>query len=380
MSFLFGLSPEQRELQAALRRVLEKEYDSEALRRVIASDSRFAVALWTQLAAVGTFGIALAEAHDGSGQGIMDVVAVMEVLGRMPVAAPVLETLVAGQLIARLGTDAHRSEWLSRIANGRCIATLAIDEPSRFWTRESVQAEGILDDGRLRLAGRKTRVPYAHIADLVLCVVRSREAGPLRCVLLERSQIEGRFEILDSMDDTYAQCTLDLEGLVVPATQAFPLDGGDIFEEAQSLVNLLGAAEMVGCMERALELLLGYARERQQFGKPIGSYQAMKHRCADLLTDLEAVRGSVWYAGWALHERQDDRAIAVSSAKAYASEAGVRFMEKALQSFGAIGFTWEHDIHFHLKRAKRLETCAGDAGFHRERIARILFGPSTVVA
>ena len=373
MSYLFGLSSDQRELQHALRRMLDHEYGSEAMRVAVASPLRFAEPAWKQLADLGTLGIACTEAHGGSGLGMTDLVAVMETLGRMPLAAPLAESFVATHLLNRFGTDAQKANWLPRIAGGSCIATIAVDEPDSYWSAQGVCAKALSGPEGLELFGRKVRVPYAHIADLVVCSVRSGIYDAPQWVLLERADLEGRVEVHDALDDTYALCEVKLDGHTVPRSHELTSGAEEAsWSEAQDVLNLLCSAELVGSMERALELLLGYAKERVQFGKPIGSYQAMKHRCADMLIDLEAVRGATYYAGWAVQERQSDRAMAVSSAKAYAADAAVRCAEKALQSFGAIGFTWEHDIHFHLKRSRRLEMQAGDARFHRERIARSL--------
>lgn len=376
-TFNFGLSAEQQELRHSLRRFLDAECAMPAIRKVVDSPDRYAREIWRGLAEQGLLGIAITEAQGGSGLGCTDLAAVCEQLGRVPLPLPYVETITAASLIRHLGTGQQQARYLPKIAAGECVATLATDEPGGFWDAQAIQATATLIDGRYCFSGSKLWVPYAHVADLIICVVRTSskdgaEAG-IGLFAIEPQPCELRIRQLDGMDDTFVVCELDLDGLSLDIDSLLGSinHGAAALAEAQGLAMVLASAEMTGNMERCLELIVAYSKERSQFGKLIGSYQALKHRCADMLTELEAVRGSVWYAAWSMQQQLPDAALAASSAKAYASDAAVRAAETSLQSFGAIGFTWEHDIHFYLKRARRLEKTLGDATYHRERIAAL---------
>lgn len=375
--FNFGLNIEQQELRGSLRRFLDDQCSIPAIRRIVDEPDRFASAIWRGLAEQGLLGIAIAEAQGGSGLGCTDLAVVAELLGRAPLPLPYLETITAASLIGEAGNADQQARYLPRIAAGECVATLAIDEPTGFWDAQAIQASAEFVDGRYRLTGNKLWVPYAHVADLIVCAVRTTPGDDadqgISLFAIESPQSGLQARLLEGMDDTFALCELNLDGLSLEAGALIgPRDRGwEIWCQARQQACVLASAELIGTMERALEMIVAYSKERSQFGKLIGSYQALKHRCADMLTELEAVRGSVWCAAWAQQHRMPDAEIAVSSAKAYASDAAVRATETSLQSFGAIGFTWEHDIHFYLKRARRLQMAFGDAVHHRERIAAL---------
>jgi alkylation response protein AidB-like acyl-CoA dehydrogenase len=373
--FHFGLNADQQALQTSVRRYAEVECALPAVRKIVEASDRFSTSLWQGIGELGLIGVGIPEEYGGSGLGCVDTMAVTESLGRVPFPGPYLETVVVAYLIANSGTDVQKASYLQRLAVGQLVATYAIDEPGGYWNADAVQASAVRAGENYRLQGSKLWVPYANVAELIICAVRTSrhensEAG-ISLIALDPKQLKNQINVLDSMDDTYHLCEIDLNGVVVaPAQFIGEKDHGwEIWVEARRLATVLASAEMVGGMEKCLEMTVAYSKERVQFGKPIGSYQAIKHRCADMLMDLEASRGSVYYAAWALQNRGMDVDVAVSSAKASASDAYVRVAERALQTFGAIGFTWEHDIHFYLKRAKRLEVTLGDATFHREHIA-----------
>lgn len=374
----FGLDPEQLELKASLRKYLDGECSLAKTRKIIETPTRFAGAEWRELASLGFAGISIPETFGGSGLGPCHLVAAMEEAGRCILPAPYLETVAVAELISQAGSESQKRGWLPDIVKGDCVATFAIDEPEGAWDASAIRASAMQSGDGYVLKGTKMWVPFAHVADLIVCAV-GIEAGTeatddIGLVALSARKLGARVRVLDTVDDCYPLCELTLDGLIVSAADFIgPIGGGwESWGHARRIATVLASAQLVGGMDRSLEMLVSFSKERMQFGKPIGSYQAMKHRCADLLADLEVVRGSVYYAAWSLQERSADMDIAVASAKAASSDAAVRSAEKALQSFGAIGFTWEHDIHFYLKRAKRLELTLGDATFHREQLASYL--------
>lgn len=373
----FGLSDQQKELTSSLRRYLDARCSTAELRKIYATPARFSEQVWRELADLGVLGLAVPQEYGGSGLGCIDLVAVCECLGRSLLPVPVIETLAVAHLIAKAGNEQQKKQYLPAIVRGELVATYAVDEADSFWSLEGIQARAVGEGRQFRLQGRKMWAPYLMPAGLVVVAALTPQTADrmssVSLLCLDQEMTQSRVEILDAMDDTYQLGTLSLDGLLVPDSNIVGAAGGGLsaWEEVRRLVSVLVSAELVGLMEKSLEEVVAYSKTRTQFGKPIGSYQAVKHRCADILSDLEGVRGSVYYAAWALQQDLPDLEISISSAKAYASDAAVRTCEKALQTFGAIGFTWEHDIHFYLKRARRLEMSMGDASFHRERVAQL---------
>lgn len=371
----FGLNSDQQALKATLRRYLENECPMALTREIINSPNRYSEKSWRELSELGFIGLGIPEAHGGSALTCPDIVAMSEELGRTVLPAPYIETLTVADLIARAGSDEQKSRLLADISAGHCVASFAADEPEAYWNAGRPQTTATRSGERYVLAGRKMWVPFAHVADIVICPVRMVSDGDhIGLVALRAKRLGARIRILDTIDDAYPLCSLTLDDLIVGEADFIgrPEDVADHWQRTMQLATLLSSAQLIGGIERCLEMLVGFSKERSQFGKLIGSYQAIKHRCADILTALEAARGSVYYAAWAMQEDADDLEIAISSAKAFASDAAVRSAETCLQSFGAIGFTWEHDIHFYLKRAKRVEMSLGDAAFQRERIAALI--------
>lgn len=372
--FEFGLNVDQRELQSSVRRYVDSGCPMPVIRRIVESGDLFPARVWQDICELGFVSVAIPEAYGGSAMGCVDVMAIMESLGRVPLPAPYLEAVTVAHLLAASGTETQKARYLPGIGSGDLIATCAIDEPQRFWTADSVRATARRAGKHFRLSGSKLWVPYADVADVIVCAVRTSDlpgGHGITLFAVEAAQAQLTTERLDIMDDAYVLCALNLDDVIVDTEQIIgEVDRGwEAWLAARRMANVLASAEMVGGMGKCLEMIVEYSKERVQFGKPIGSYQAIKHRCADLLIDLEMTRGAVYYAAWALQQGSEDADSAVSSAKACASDAYVKVAEQCLQLFGAIGFTWEHDIHFYLKRARRLQITNGDAAYHRERLA-----------
>ena len=373
--FNFGLTEEQVMLQTTVRRYLERECPTEFVREMMEDADGYSPKMWKDLAEMGLLGVNIPEPDGGSGMGLMELIVVMEQMGRAIFPGALLETMIVAEAINEIGDDEIKKLYLPKIASGDLIGTLAIDEPEGFWDAYAIQAKGKREGERYLLSGTKLFVPYAHVADLMVCAVRTGDNGlpeeGVTLLLVEPKKDGTKVETLSTMDESYKLCEVSLDGVSVPASRVLGEegDGWRIWDGLRQKATVLASAEMVGGAERAMEISVAYGKERHQFDKAIGSFQAIKHRCVDMLVDVVSSRGSVHYAAWAVENKAEDTEIAVSSAKASTSEVYVNTTQKALQSFGGIGFTWEHDIHLFLKRARRMEMTFGDAGFHKERVA-----------
>jgi alkylation response protein AidB-like acyl-CoA dehydrogenase len=304
---------------------------------------------WESIAEQGWTGLLIAEEHGGLGTGIVELAAVGEEMGRACLAGPYLSTLFATALIRAAASPEQQARWLPPIAAGELKATVALLEESASWDLDAI-----------RSAKRKLFVGDADVADLILCV------GPDCAVaVVERGDVS--VVPMPSMDARRMifDVTVDRPGDVLPG-------GRDAVRSAIDVTTVALCAEMVGGMQWVLDTTVEYAKTRQQFGRPIGSFQAVQHQCADMLLLTESARSATYYAAWALTENDPAAPLAVSMAKAYCSDACREVGNRGVQVHGGIGFTWEHDLQIYYKRAKSSETMFGDATFHRERIASLV--------
>jgi alkylation response protein AidB-like acyl-CoA dehydrogenase len=375
--FNFGLNEDQVMLRTTANKFMTERFPVKFVRQLMEDPKGYPPDLWKAMAELGWMGVSIPEAYGGMGMGLPFLMVLLEQMGRVLAPVPYLETVVAAEAIVQAGSEAQKQQYLPKIASGDLIATLAVDEPDGFWEADAVVARAVRKGDGYRVSGVKLFVPYAHVAGLVVCAVRTGSgAAPeegITLLLLDPHAGGVTAKPIPAMDETYRLCELTLDGVAVPATQVLGKEGEGwaILDQVRQKAAVLAAAEMVGGAERAMEMVVEYSKMRQQFGQLIGVFQAIKHRCVDMLVDVQGSRGTVYYAAWALENQAKDAALAVSSAKAYASDTYVNATKKGLQSFGGIGFTWEHDIHLFLKRARRLEMAFGDATYHREKIASL---------
>jgi alkylation response protein AidB-like acyl-CoA dehydrogenase len=334
---------------------------------------------WTKLAEQGWLGITYAEEDGGSGLGLVDLVVLMEEIGRAVMPGPFPATvLLGGAAIAEAGSPAQRAEWLPRIAAGDIKATLAASEPNARWDAAGVTLSARETRGGFVLNGTKLFVPDAHLADVLVVAARSRDGSTMEdgisLFLVPKGTPGIEVKLLPSVDETRKLCEVRLANVALPATallgelhQGWPVLARVIDSAAVAL-----SAELCGAAQRVLDITVDYAKMRVAFGKPIGSYQGVKHKCADMLIEIENAKSLTYYAAWAFDQGEADATMAVSMAKAAASDAGRKVCAAGIQLHGGIGMTWEHDLHLYLKRAKALEIAFGDATWHRERIARLM--------
>jgi alkylation response protein AidB-like acyl-CoA dehydrogenase len=327
----FDLSDEQREIKSTAREFLASRFKPEKVRELAEADNPYDADLWGQMCELGWPGIAISEEHGGQGLGTVELVILQEELGYACAPSPMISNAYAGLLIEEAGSDEQRQRWLPGIASGE----------------QRGAAEFTNDTGSIVGAAEGAAV-----------VVLADEDGT--GMLAESSLVT--LERLDLIDTTRAYFRATADG-------GDPLPGDLERPAAKGAVAL--AAELVGVAQRALDMAVEYAKEREQFGRPIGAYQAVSHRLADMLWEVEEARSLTLYAAWAADAQPESLPLAASMAKARASDAACAVTHNAIQTFGGIGFTWEHDVHFLLKRARVGAALMGTAAEHRERVAEL---------
>ena len=344
----FELSEDQRALQEAARDLLDGYADPPKVRAHLASGDPHDPKLWAAMVEQGWMGIALPEAQGGLGLGWVEAAVLLEEVGRHTAPAPFLQSLLALDTMAA-GSGTGTLEWIERLVAGDAIGCVA-------WTKDPDALTA--RDGTLE--GRTDPTIGAPAADVA--VVWTPGAVFAVDLTTRRPARE------PAMDGTRSVGWLSFDG--TPATE---LGGPELADRLLNRGAVGYSAEMLGGAARVLEMTADYAKDRVQFGQPIGSFQAVKHRCADMVVDVEGMRSTAWYAAWSLDAGTDDEAaIAASAAKVWCSDAAKRVMASGLQVHGGIGFTWEHDLHLYLKRAQLDQLSMGDATYHRDRLAALL--------
>lgn len=366
----FDLSKPQKMLKDSARSLLARECSTEQVRKLMATDTAYDEKLWKSLADQGWTGMMISEDQGGLELGLVEMAAVAEEMGRACLPGPFISTLWASALISESSSGEQKSRYLEAISTGEMKATVALLESSADWNPLSVQlhAEKVLDG--YFLTGRKEFVTDADVADVIICVARSGEEILLLPVNRKAEGIT--VTATPAIDATRKLYTVDFENVHVAASDmlASGKHAQETLARATAIATVALCAEMLGGMQWTLDTTVEYAKTRQQFGRAIGSYQAVQHQCADMLLLTESARSAVYYAAWAVTENDPAAPTAVSIAKAYCSDAAREVGNRGVQVHGGIGFTWEHDLHLYYKRAKGSEIMFGDANYHREQIAR----------
>jgi alkylation response protein AidB-like acyl-CoA dehydrogenase len=368
----FDLSKTQKLLKASARDFLTRECKPARVRELIETDTAHDDKLWQSIADQGWTGLIIPEDHGGLGLGLVELAVVAEEMGRACLPGAFLSTLTAAALVERAGSVAQRAKYLEPIAAGKLKATVAFLEKGASWEVDEIKLKATREDGNFQLSRSKQIVPDAEVADLLICVARDRDG--LALLPLEHGAEGLSLKAMPSMDGTRKLHEIALESVTVAEADVFGADGDAraALRGALDVGCVALCAEMVGGMQWVLDTTVEYAKTRQQFGRAIGSFQAVQHQCADMLLMMESARSATYYAAWALTEGDPSASVAVSIAKAYCSDAYREVANRGIQVHGGIGFTWEHDLQLYYKRSKSSETLFGDATFHRERIARII--------
>jgi alkylation response protein AidB-like acyl-CoA dehydrogenase len=375
----FGFSDEQELLRATARKFFDNECPSTFVRQRMEEPAGVTDPFWGKLAEQGWLGLIYPEAYGGSGLGFVDLTVLMEEMGRVVMPGPYFSTVLLGGLtILEAGSPEQKKSWLGKIAAGQAKVALAWTEPNARWDAAGVTATAKPVGDEWVLSGTKLFVLDAHIADLVVVVARSGE-GPqpehgVSLFLVPRGTAGLEVKLLPTMDQTRKLCEVQLRDVRVPgAARLGPQDGGwaplaRVIERATVAL----CAEMCGGAQKVLDMTTEYAKIRVAFGRPIGAYQGVKHKLADMLVAVENAKSLTYYAAWAVDESAPEAALAASMAKAYCTDAFREVASQGIQLHGGIGFTWEHDMHLYFKRAKSSEVTFGDATYHRERVAQLI--------
>ena len=371
----FNLSKPQRLLKESAREFLARECGPRRVRALMETDTAHDERLWRAMADQGWAGLVVPEEHGGAGLGLVELAVVAEEMGRACLPGAFLSTLTAAALVARAGSAEQQSKYLAAVAAGELKATVALLEEGASWDvddADAVRLKAARDREGFTLSGRKLFVPDAGVADLLICVARDGDGLALLPVTGGAAGLS--IKATPSMDATRKLYEVAFDGVRVATADAFGADGDarGALRGALEVATVALCAEMVGGMQWVLDTTVEYAKTRQQFGRPIGAYQAVQHQCADMLLMTESARSATYYAAWALNEGDPKARGAVSAAKAYCSDAYREVGNRGVQVHGGIGFTWEHDLQLYYKRGKSSETLFGDATFHRERIARLV--------
>ena len=374
-----GFTEEQELLRASARRFLENECPTAFVRHRMAEPAAMTDVFWQQLADQGWFGILFPEEAGGSGLGLVEMTVLMEEMGRAVMPGPFFSTvLLGGAAILEVGSQAQQQEWLPRIAAGSAKVTLAWTEPNARWDAAGIVATGRETASGFVLSGTKLFVADAHLSDAVVVAVRTRDGSTMEdgvsLFLVPKDAAGFAVTLLPTIDETRKLCEVRLDNVAVPAASLLGAKHGGWPPLSRVLDRATVAlcAEMCGGAQQVLDMTTAYAKIRLTFGKPIGSYQGVKHRAADMLVDVENAKSLTYYAAWAIDEGLAEAPLAVSMAKAYTSDAYRKVAGAGIQLHGGIGFTWEHDLQLYFKRAKASEVAFGDATWHRERVARLM--------
>jgi alkylation response protein AidB-like acyl-CoA dehydrogenase len=299
-------------------------------------------------------------------------------MGRVVMPGPFFSTVLLGGLAIReAGSAAQKKEWLTKIAAGQAKATLAWTEPSARWDAAGVTCTAKDDKGGIVLNGTKLFVPDAHLADVIVVVARTSDGkgeDGVSLILVPKGTRGLSVKLLPTMDQTRKLCEVTFHDVTVGADALLGAkdQAWGPLSRVLDRATVALCAEMCGGAQRVLDMTTDYAKIRVAFGKPIGSYQGVKHRAADMLVEVENAKSLTYYAAWAMDENVPEAPLAASMAKAYVSDAYRRTAGAGIQLHGGIGFTWEHDLHLYFKRAKSSEFTFGDASFHRERVAQLI--------
>lgn len=366
----FGFTDEQEQFRAVLRRFLEDKSPTTEVRRLMETEEGCDREVWRQLSQeLGLTGIHIPESYGGQGFGAVELGIALEEMGRALLCAPYFaSTVLAATAILNAGTEDQKRALLPAIASGDTVATLAIAEDSGQWTGASVAATASGSKGKIRLDGVKSFVLDGHTADLIVVLARAKGSKgddglslftvPSDAKGLTRRRLEG-------IDATRKLARLEFKAVAAEPLGA-PGAAAAAIARTLDLAAIALANEMVGGAERLREQTMDYAQMRMQFGRPIASFQSLKHKAADMLVDVELAKSAAYYAAEAAAEDDPDLPALASLAKARASEAYIQTAAHAIQIHGGIGFTWDNDTHLWFKRAKSSEVFLGDPAYHRE--------------
>ncbi len=362
----FGLSEEQQQLKESARAFLNGECPTTFVRKVMATDDGYPRELYDHIAKLGWCGLIVPEKFGGAGLGMLDMAMILEEGGYAAMPGPFLfSSVLAASALKLSGSEQLKAKWLTALAEGKAIGTVAVVESAGSIDSRDIKAIATKSGAGWHLSGAKMFVPYAGVADFI--VVAAKHDSDIFLFVVDAKAPGVTIRSLKNLDLTRRVSSVELKG--APAER---LHGGTgLFAKLIDVAAVAVAADSLGGTERALEMAVDYSKVREQFGKPIGSFQALKHAAAEIVADLEPARAMLWYAAYAHDIGAADASRAAAMAKARLCDIYSRGTDRAVLMHGGIGFTWEHDMHLWFKRARFNESYFGSPAFHRERVAAL---------
>ncbi len=372
------LTEEQEMLRTSARDFLTKECPKTLVRKLEEDEKGYSPELWRKMAELGWMGLVLPEQYNGMGMGFLDLIILLQEMGRNILPGPFFSTVVLGSLpILNAGTEEQKKEFLPKIAKGDTILTLAFTEPSVRYDAAGVQIKAAAQGDSFVIDGTKLFVENAHIADYIICVTRTKKGTTpedgITLFLVDAKSPGIKCEVMPTIGADKL-CEVVFKNVKVPKSRMLGKlhEGWSITARALEYATIAKCAEMVGGQEAALDMTLAYVKERVQYGKPIGSFQVIQHYCANMWMNVETSRDILYKAAWNVAEGLPESANEVAVAKGWINEAYKFVTERAVQCHGAIGTTRDHDIGLYYRRAKAGELAFGDTDFQKELVAQKL--------
>jgi len=368
----YDLSEEQNMLKESAHRFLAEECPSEFVREMVEDEKGFSPSLWRKMAELGWMGLQVPEEHGGSGMNFLYLAVLLSEMGRFCLPGPYFSTVILGGLtLMEAGNDEQKADILPDLAEGNRILTLAWLEEDGTYSPEGIRLAAKLQDDNYILSGTKLFVPDAHVADTIVCAARTgEETEGISLFLIDAESPGIGITVLDTLAGD-KQCEVVFDGVSVPMTNMLGEvgKGWPVLEKVLLMSAVAKSAEMIGAAEKVLEMAVTYVKDRTQFGRPVGAFQAVQHHCANMLTYADTNKFMTYEAAWRIasglpFEKQ------ASMCKAWVSESHRKLVALGHQVIGGISFMEEHDLHLYFKRAKAAEQMFGDADFHRELVAR----------
>ena len=369
----FGLNEQQEMMQTLARDFLAGEYSDKVLKAMVKDEKGYTPELWKKMMEMNLMGLSLPEKYGGVGD-FLDLIVVLEEMGRVCFLGPYFSTVVLGaSAIMEAGNDAQKQKLLTGIAEGKLIVTLALTESSAKYTADAIKMKATPQGSDFILSGTKLFVPDAHVADYIICAARTAATeNPQEGITLFIVDVNTPGVTCKQLKTIAGdkQCEVAFENVKVTGDDALGEigRGWEGVEKVLQRANVARCAEMVGLAQQALKMTLDYAKERIAFGHPIGAFQSIQHRCADMLIDVEGSRFATYQAAWRINEGLS-AAKEAAAAKAWVSQACRRVMNSAHQVHGAIGFSEDHLLHYYTKRARAYEFSFGGVEYQLKQLA-----------
>jgi alkylation response protein AidB-like acyl-CoA dehydrogenase len=373
----FGFSEEQEMMRQSARQFLESESAMPYVRKMMDDDTGYSEDQWKKMAELGWMGLIFPEQYGGSGLNMVDLVVILEEMGRVVMPGPFYPTVILGGVAIDLGgTSAQKKHYLPDIAAGKLKVALAQVEESGRWDAEGIMLPAKKEGTGFVLSGTKLFVQDAHNADLLIVAARTSSKGQkgVTLFLVDAKQQGVKTTLLKTMDQTRKLCEVTFDNVTVGRDRVLGGvgKGWPLLDRVVDRAKVAMCAEMCGGAQKVLEMSVDYAKVREQFGRPIGSFQAIQHKCANMMVQTESAKSATYYAAWAVANDVPEAHLAACMAKAYCSDAYRFVSAEGIQIHGGIGFTWEHDMHLYFKRAKGSEVTFGDATWNRELVAQLV--------